>query len=62
MRVTVDIGRCAASGACVRVASDVFELPPGAKVKLLQSEATEEQRPALLLAAELCPTGAISLS
>jgi ferredoxin len=61
MRLTVDTRRCAASGACVRVAPDVFDLAPGAKVRLLRSDVPQEQRSAVALAAELCPTGAIAI-
>jgi ferredoxin len=61
MRVTVDSQRCAASGACVRVDPTVFELAVGGKAVLRQSDLPEEQRSTMLLAAELCPTGAISV-
>ena len=61
MRITVDSQRCAASGACVRVAPDLFELPAGGKVVLRQTEPPEELHSVLRLAAELCPTGAISV-
>jgi ferredoxin len=61
MRVTIDSRRCAANGACVRIAPDLFELPPGGKVHLLEADPTDERSDALLLAAELCPTGAITV-
>jgi ferredoxin len=62
MRVTIDSQRCAASGACVRIAPDLFELPPGGKASLLEADPAEERRAALVLAAELCPTGAITVN
>jgi len=61
MQVTVDSQRCAASGACVRVAPEVFELPAGGKATLRMSELPEGSRATVQLAAELCPTGAISV-
>ncbi len=62
MHVTVDLRLCAASGACARVAPDVFELPPGGPLRVVQTDPPEALRQTLMVAQELCPTGAISCS
>ena len=61
MRVIVDYDKCASTGNCVQVCPEVFEIRDDGYLYLLQEEPSDDLRPQLLEAEELCPTGAISL-
>lgn len=61
MRIEVNLTLCASTGACTRVAPELFALRDGVLVVLVDEPAAELQ-PQAQLAEELCPTGAISLS
>jgi ferredoxin len=62
MRVIVDRDKCVASGQCVIEADDVFDQPEeDGVVVLLQEKPPDERREAVLRAAELCPSMAITV-
>lgn len=61
MKVTVDYDKCVSSGSCVAVAPEVFELRDDGFLYVIQDEPGEELRGAVTEAAELCPTGAITV-
>ena len=61
MRVIVDYDVCASTGACMQVCPEVFEVRSDGYLYVLQEEPGEELRDRVLEAAELCPTGAITI-
>ncbi len=61
MKVTVDFDSCVSTGSCARVCPEVFELRDDGYLYVLQEEPGEELRHAVTEAAELCPTGAITV-
>jgi ferredoxin len=61
MRVTVDYDICASTGACAQVAPEVFEVRSDGYLYVLQEEPGESLRPTVTQAADLCPTGAITI-
>ena len=61
MRVTVDFDMCASTGACAQAAPEVFEVRSDGYLYVLQEEPSEELWPKVTEAADLCPTGAITL-
>jgi ferredoxin len=61
MRVVVDFDVCASTGACMQVCPEVFEVRSDGYLYILQEEPAEELRDRVEQAAELCPTGAISI-
>jgi ferredoxin len=61
MRIVVDFDACAATGGCVHQAPDVFAIANDGLLHVLQESPDESLRDAVTLAAELCPTGAISV-
>jgi ferredoxin len=61
MKVTVDYDVCASTGACMQVCPDVFEVRADGYLYVLIEEPAESLRPLVEQAAELCPTGAISI-
>lgn len=62
MRVEIDYDVCASTGACTQEAPEVFEIRSDGYLYLLQEEPGEELRSKVESAAELCPTGAITIS
>lgn len=62
MKVTVDYDRCISSGTCTDICPEVFEIRADGYLYLLQDEPGEDLRGELAEAAELCPTGAISIA
>lgn len=62
MRVTVDADLCAATGGCTQVVPEVFEIRDDGLVHVLIPEPQAELREAVLEAADLCPTAAITVS
>jgi ferredoxin len=58
--VEIDWDRCMGSGNCVFLAPETFDLSDDGHAVVLDPGATDEAR--LLVAAEGCPVGAISLS
>jgi ferredoxin len=61
MRVTVDYDMCASTGACAQVAPEVFEVRSDGYLYVLQDEPGDELAVKVRQAAELCPTGAITV-
>ena len=61
MRVVVDYDVCASTGSCMQVCPEVFEVRSDGYLYILQEEPGEELRGKVEQAAELCPTGAISI-
>jgi ferredoxin len=61
MRVVVDYDVCASTGACMQVCPEVFEVRSDGYLYVLQDEPGEEFRAKVTEAAELCPTGAITI-
>jgi ferredoxin len=61
MKVTVDYDVCASTGACMQVCPEVFEVRSDGYLYVLQEEPGEELRARVEEAAELCPTGAITI-
>ena len=61
MRVVVDYDVCASTGACMQVCPEVFEVRSDGYLYVLQEEPGEELRSKVTEAAELCPTGAITI-
>jgi ferredoxin len=61
MRVTVDYDMCASTGACAQVAPEVFEVRSDGYLYVLQEEPGDELADKVRQAADLCPTGAITV-
>ena len=61
MKVIVDYDVCASTGSCMQVAPEVFEVRSDGYLYVLQEEPGEELRTKVEEAADLCPTGAITI-
>jgi ferredoxin len=61
MRVVVDFDVCASTGSCMQVCPEVFEVRSDGYLYILVEEPGESLRKSVEQAAELCPTGAISI-
>jgi ferredoxin len=61
MRVVVDFDVCASTGSCMQVCPEVFEVRSDGYLYILQEEPAEALRDKVEQAAELCPTGAITI-
>lgn len=61
MKVTVDMDVCASTGACMQTCPEVFEVRSDGYLYVLQPEPGEELREKVTLAADMCPTAAISV-
>jgi ferredoxin len=61
MKVTVDFDNCRSTGLCGQISPDVFELRDDGYLYVLIEEPPSEFHDAVKLAAESCPTEAISL-
>jgi ferredoxin len=61
MKVSVDFDVCASTGACMQVCPEVFEVRSDGYLYVLQEEPGEELHAKVRDAADLCPTGAISI-
>jgi ferredoxin len=61
MKVIVDFDLCASTGACANRAPAVFEVRADGYLYVLQERPPEELHDAVRDAADLCPTGAITL-
>jgi len=61
MKVNVNFEVCASTGACMQTAPEVFEVRSDGYLYILQEEPGEELRTRVEEAAELCPTGAITI-
>ncbi|MFR9801886.1 ferredoxin [Pseudonocardia sp. RS010] len=62
MKVSVDGDRCCGAGQCVMLAPDVFDQrEDDGIVVLLEAEPDTAVHPAVREAADVCPTGAITV-
>ena len=61
MKVSVDFDVCASTGACMQVCPEVFEVRSDGYLYILQESPGEDLREKVTNAAEMCPTGAISV-
>lgn len=61
MKVTVDFDVCASTGACMQVCPEVFEVRSDGFLYVLQDEPGEALRANVQLAADMCPTAAITV-
>jgi ferredoxin len=61
MRVIVDFDVCASTGSCMQVCPEVFEVRSDGYLYILQEEPGEALRDKVTQAADLCPTGAITI-
>lgn len=61
MKVVVDFDLCASTGSCTQVCPEVFEIRSDGYLYVLQEEPDESLRDKVSDAADLCPTGAITI-
>lgn len=61
MKVIVDFNVCASTGSCMQTSPEVFEVRSDGYLYVLQEEPSEELRASVEEAADLCPTGAITI-
>jgi ferredoxin len=61
VKVVVDFDVCASTGSCMQVCPEVFEVRSDGYLYILQEEPAAELHDKVREAADLCPTGAISL-
>lgn len=61
MKVSVDFDLCASTGACMQVCPEVFEVRSDGYLYILQEEPPAELTDRVNEAADLCPTGAITV-
>jgi ferredoxin len=61
MRVVVDFDVCASTGSCMQVCPEVFEVRSDGYLYILVEEPGEDLRASVTAAAEMCPTGAITV-
>jgi len=62
VKVTVDLDACASTGGCAYHAPEVFALGDDGFLAVLQPDPDESLRDAVERAADMCPTGAITVS
>ena len=61
VKVTVNFDLCASTGACAQVAPEVFVVRNDGYLHILQEQPRPELYDVVQEAADLCPTGAITL-
>lgn len=61
MKVTVDFDKCASTGACMQASPEVFEVRSDGYLYILQDEPGADLIESVHEAADLCPTGAITI-
>lgn len=61
MKVVVDYDVCASTGTCMQIAPEIFEVRTDGFLYVLQEEPPEELRSKAEEAADMCPTGAITI-
>lgn len=61
MRISVDLDTCAATGGCVHQAPGVFAIGDDGMLHVLIESPDESMRESVMRAADLCPTGAITV-
>ena len=61
MRVVVDFDVCASTGSCMQVCPEVFEVRSDGYLYILMEEPPKALHDKVREAADVCPSGAISL-
>jgi ferredoxin len=61
MKVVVNFDLCASTGGCAQIAPEVFDVRNDGYLYILQEEPPEDLHAAVIEAADVCPTGAITL-
>lgn len=61
MNVSVNFDVCASTGSCVQIAPEVFEIRSDDYLYVLLEHPGEELRVKVIEAADMCPTGAITI-
>jgi len=61
MKVNVDYSVCASTGGCMQVCPEVFEVRDDGYMYVLQEEPAAELHDRVRVAADMCPTAAITL-
>ena len=61
MKVSVDYDVCASTGACMQVCPEVFEVRSDGYLYVLQEEPAEALHDKVRVAADMCPTAAITV-
>ena len=61
MKVTVDYNVCASTGACMQICPEVFEVRKDGYLYVLHEQPPAELEDKVRLAADMCPTAAITL-
>lgn len=61
MKVVVNFDLCASTGACTQVSPEVFEIRSDGYLYILAEEPAPELHDSAREAAEMCPTGAITI-
>ncbi|HNJ98135.1 MAG TPA: ferredoxin [Ilumatobacteraceae bacterium] len=61
MKVNVDYSVCASTGGCMQVCPEVFEVRDDGYMYVLQEEPAPEFHDRVRVAADMCPTAAITL-
>lgn len=61
MKVNVDFDLCASTGACMQACPEVFEVRSDGYLYVLEEHPGPELAGKVREAADLCPTGAISI-
>lgn len=61
MHIVLDFDVCASTGACTQEAPTVFEIRADGYLYVLNESPDESLRAAVENAADLCPTGAITI-
>ena len=61
MKIVVDYDVCASNGVCMGIAPEVFEVRDDGLLYVLQEQPPAELQEKVRMAANNCPTGAISL-
>lgn len=62
MKVSVDYDLCASTGSCMQICPEVFEVRRDGYLYILQEKPPEELRDKVTMAAEMCPTAAITVT
>ena len=62
MKVVVDYDMCASTGACMQLCPEVFEVRSDGYLYVLQDEVEGELAEKATMAADMCPTAAITVT
>ena len=61
MRILIDFDRCQSNALCMSAAPDIFEVRDDGFLYILNESPDEDRRAAVVEAARLCPTQAITV-